>query len=369
MSPLSPLNGNIKKNIAELEDLSERYFLEAEEMIRGEIRKAGDIALNLILIAASLKGSSSFESRITIDIFREAVSKRVGEYIQKEVKISPYPDVAFCIALEPELKLKLSDDTFFEKEGLRFRVKWREVLPSIKSKKRKFADFYIEKGFVYLDEREAIELYLDRLSEKARELVESYSKLDIKHHRIEGLAQALTKLSDTRTERIVGLQGKQAPLKEEHFPPCIKLCISGMGSGARNYAITVLLTAFLSYARIAPSSNTKDARISDFIDDIAVVQNEIIPIIEAAAERCSPPLFEDQSMERQNVYYHLGFGLTSNPTLEDAQKSSWYFVPNCDKIRREAPSLCRPEKLCRNVKNPLTYYIRKRFQEGGKNAP
>ncbi len=366
MRPLSPLNGNVNKDIAELKDLSERYFLEAEEIIRGERRKAGDIALNLILIAASLKGSSSFESRMAIDVFRVAVSRRIGEYIQKEIKISPYPDDEFCAALEPELRLR--DDTSV-KGDLKFRARWMEILPGIRSRRRKFTDFYIEKGYVYLDEKEAIELYLDRLSEKARGLVESYSKLDIKDSRIEGLAKVLIKLSDTRTERIAGLQGKQAPLKGEHFPPCIKLCISGIGSGARNYAITVLLTAFLSYARIAPFSNTKDARISDFIDDIAVVQNEIIPIIEAAAERCSPPLFEDQPMERQNVYYHLGFGLTSNPELEDAQKSSWYFVSNCDKIRREAPSLCRPEKLCRSVKNPLTYYIRKRFQEGGKNAP
>ncbi len=368
MRAITPFNKKVERKIAEVETLPERHFLEAEEIIEGKRREGGDIALNLILLAASLKGSSSFEARVALDIFKDAVRNRVNEYISKEIKVSAYPEYEFCEAMKPELKLSPLENQ--EKKGeLRFKVKWTELLPAVRSRKRKLTDFFIEKGYAILDEKEAIELFVEHLSEKAREVIESYSRLELRNERIEDLAEALSKASATRAERISSLQGKQAPLREEHFPPCIKLCLSGVGSGARNYAITVLLTSFLSYARIAPFSGQKDAKLSDFIDDISVIREEIMPLIEEAAQRCSPPLFEDQPLERLNVYYHLGLGLTSEPRLEDAGKSSWYFVPNCDKIRREAPSLCKPDKLCRDVKNPLTYYIKKRFSKEGKDAP
>jgi len=92
-----------------------------------------------------------------------------------------------------------------------------------------------------------------------------------------------------------------------------------------------------------------------------VVTQEILPVIYQAAERCSPPLFQDQPSERLNINYHLGFGLTAEPRLEDSGRSPWYFVPNCEKVRREAPSLCRADEDCRGIKNPLSYYFRKRY--------
>ena len=65
-----------------------------------------------------------------------------------------------------------------------------------------------------------------------------------------------------------------------------------------------------------------------------------------------------------NILYHLGFGLTQEPRLEDSGKSKWYFPPNCDKIRREAPQLCEPDEFCRNIKNPLSYYVKRVSREG-----
>ena len=107
------------------------------------------------------------------------------------------------------------------------------------------------------------------------------------------------------------------------------------------------------------------ARISDYAKDVKVVTEEILPLIEEAAKRCSPPLFEDQPIEKLNVAYHLGFGLTEEFRLEDSGRSNWYFTPNCEKVRRESPPLCMPDEGCKNVKNPLSYYTRKLFLKRG----
>jgi DNA primase large subunit len=156
-------------------------------------------------------------------------------------------------------------------------------------------------------------------------------------------------------------------LKPELFPPCIALTIQGVSSGSRNYAITVLLTSFISYARVAPVGSKKDAKISDYISDVRVVEEEVLPVIYEAAERCSPSLFADQPLEKMNILYHIGFGLGGEARLEHAGMSNWYFPPNCDKIRREAPALCMPDAHCKEIKNPLSYYTKKIFSKREKN--
>ena len=125
---------------------------------------------------------------------------------------------------------------------------------------------------------------------------------------------------------------------------------------SRNYAISVLLTSFVSYARIAPKK-TMEPRIVDFVQDQKILTDEILPVIYEAADRCEPPLFEDQPLEKLNVSYHLGLGLTQVPRLEDSGNSRWYVTPNCEKIQREAPSLCKPDETCKNIRNPLSYYF------------
>jgi len=140
--------------------------------------------------------------------------------------------------------------------------------------------------------------------------------------------------------------------------------MDGVGSGVRNYAIIVLLTSFLSYARVSPSGRVAN-RIADFIKDISVVRDEIAAPIFEAAERCKPPFFKDQPQEKANVYYHLGFGMTTEPRLDGSGKSKWYRCPNCSKIQMSAPPLCDPDEFCRDrkIKNPLTYYFRKLSEE------
>jgi DNA primase large subunit len=90
-----------------------------------------------------------------------------------------------------------------------------------------------------------------------------------------------------------------------------------------------------------------------------VIRDEIAPLIFEAAERCNPPLFRDQPQEKASIFYHMGFGMTTEPRLGDSGKSKWYRMPNCTKIQMSAAPLCNPDEFCRKIKNPLTYYFRK----------
>ncbi|PIU10034.1 DNA primase, partial [Candidatus Micrarchaeota archaeon CG08_land_8_20_14_0_20_49_17] len=126
-------------------------------------------------------------------------------------------------------------------------------------------------------------------------------------------------------------------------------------------------TSFLSYARASPSGRAA-TRIGDFIKDISVVRDEIAAPIFEAAEQCKPPFFKDQPQEKANIYYHLGFGMTTEPRLEDSGKSKWYRVPNCSKIVMSAAPLCDSDELCRKIKNPLTYYFRRLAEHARSGA-
>ncbi|GAB6101115.1 DNA primase large subunit PriL [Thermococcus atlanticus] len=232
-------------------------------------------------------------------------------------------------------------------------------------------DIYIKNGYGYLTEGQMLRLWkksfeknIERavgiLYEIRDELPQYYLQL------YERLGEFARDYFKERLERFGS--AKAQPLRFDLFPPCIKAAMRGVPSGLRNYAITVLLTSFLSYARICPNPPRKDIRVKDCIKDLSVIEKEILPVIIEAGNRCVPPLFEDQPNEVKNIWYHLGFGFTERPNIEDSGNTPWYFPPNCDKIRTSAPQLCRPDRDCRNIKNPLTYYLRKLYFEGKRSG-
>lgn len=232
-------------------------------------------------------------------------------------------------------------------------------------------EVYIRRGYTYLTEEQGLRLWersfernferaVNLLYEVRDELPEYYLRL------YERLGEVAREHFKERLERLGSAEAQ--PLRFDLFPPCVKIALGGVPSGLRNYAITVLLTSFLSYARLCPNPPRRDVRIRDCVSDLSIVEKEILPVIIEAGNRCSPPLFEDQPHEVKNIWYHLGFGLTDKPTLEDSGNSTWYFPPNCSKIRANAPQLCKPDRHCRNIKNPLTYYLRRLYLENRGKA-
>ncbi len=227
-------------------------------------------------------------------------------------------------------------------------------------------EVYIKSGYAYLSKSQAFEVWRGYFRTRFGEILRELDPLEDKFY--EEVMAKISEITRKNVENFHSGRIKAQPLRFDLFPPCVKRALSGVPSGMRNYAITVLLTSFLSYARFCPSPQRKDVKMRDCVDNIREIEEEVISVIVEAGNRCSPPLFEDQPNEIKNVWYHLGFGFTEKPDIEDSGNSVWYFPPNCDKIRANAPALCNPDEFCRGVKNPLSYYMKRLFMEKKKGS-
>ena len=150
-------------------------------------------------------------------------------------------------------------------------------------------------------------------------------------------------------------------LVSQAFPPCIQNALRGTEEGKRNYTIVMLLTPFLSYARLYPGINTSQKQVSliDFDPTLEITRTDILPLIYESADNSRPPLFTSQPEEKFNINNKLGFG-DNLLKKSNANKSPWYKVPNCKSIQENQPTLCTPCEDCKKIGNPLTYYNRKR---------
>ncbi|NJE42965.1 DNA primase large subunit PriL [Thermococcus sp. GR6] len=330
-----------------------------------------------LLTFYALLGALAFSPYgIEMELVREANIKIYSERIRRASKIE---GTAIPLKIVERDEIPNRDRTILE------RIHHTELPPSEREKLRlryktglkKFLELwdgslkevYIRKGYAYLTGEQALKLWeeaFEKNFEKAVNLLyEIRDELSTYYLQLyEKLSEIAREYFKERLKRMGSAEAQ--PLRFELFPPCVKIALGGVPAGLRNYAITVLLTSFLSYARLCPNPPRRDVRIRDCVQDLSVIEKEILPIIIEAGNRCSPPLFEDQPHEIKNIWYHLGFGLTDKPTLEDSGNSTWYFPPNCSKIRANAPQLCKPDRHCRNIKNPLTYYLRQLYLENRK---
>ena len=205
------------------------------------------------------------------------------------------------------------------------------------------------------------ENYMAEVHEKARLMVEPNPLL------LE-LADKVTEILIQPTTSYGGSGGGggysyTGPLNREAFPPCVKNALEGIKSGGRNDAIVLFITPFVSYARLCPDifKQNVTVQVSDKDPELQVVHNEVLPLIYEAAERCVPPLFEDQPQEKININAKLGFGMHSNLKLENEGETKWYTPMSCEKIKLHLPHLCRPDEDCKKIGNPLSYYNRKNW--------
>ncbi|MDI6643040.1 MAG: hypothetical protein QMD95_03200 [Candidatus Hodarchaeaceae archaeon] len=259
------------------------------------------------------------------------------------------------------------DDRVLPQYLPKYGVRWTDIALLLRYRRAELTKLYLVGGWAILTARDLWDFYANFISVRTEEYVQSV---------YERIAESGAQPSKALVEvggRISSLLPKELEFREkfarmpagrlrpEFFPPCVNMALAGVGAGSRNYAIIMILTPFLSYARIAPSGRVA-TRVADFIDDISIVRDEIAPPIFEAAERCNPPFFKDQPQEKASIFYHMGFGMTTDPTLADSGRSKWYRMPNCSKIQMSASTLCKPDEFCRNIKNPLTYYFRKRSE-------
>jgi DNA primase large subunit len=209
---------------------------------------------------------------------------------------------------------------------------------------------YVVDGYLYLTKWELFDLYSKVVRKRCYDYVHGLSTRmeGVSHPVYEKISSKVKALlrTETRIERTAS-----GDLEEELFPPCVRIALGGVSSGQRNYAITFLLTSFLSYARLIPSTKVFDRESSFTLsqEDVQILLDEVVPEIIEAGNRCDPPFFKEQPLEKLNILYHLGFGMTETPTVADYGKSKWYLPPSCTKIAENAPQLCEPDAFCSQV--------------------
>jgi len=272
-----------------------------------------------------------------------------------------------------ELGIIISKEDLFRLKGLKegeieFALAWDEVYDVVD-----ITNQYIIGRFMFITRKELSEIYAKYVRKKCYDYIKRISPRIQDHphqvyDKIADMVKSLLKVT-RRVEKVSG------DLSEDSFPPCIKLALMGVSSGQRNYSITILLTSFLSYARLMPSTKIFDRDTSFELnqEDIGILIDEIVPAILEAGDRCDPPFFKEQPLEKMNIFYHLGFGMTDRPASQDFGRSKWYLPPSCAKVAENAPYLCQPDEFCKKVtwgiKDRKTVdELLKRAKEGGRQA-
>lgn len=281
-------------------------------------------------------------------------------------------------------------------------INWTYLKELVASKKISITDLVLDEGNVILNKEDFIDRFGDKFKDRApdrmydiiigdniKELIltkmimqntENYlekikemsATIEI-HPAIVELGDMIATTISELSSKYSGFYGTGGPggdmkigkLIREAFPPCIANTVEGVTSGGRNDAIVLLLTSFVSYARLFPGifrNEGVDIKISDIDPNLTITLNEILPLIYEAADNCSPPLFDDQPQEKINITSKLGFGMHNDPDLEHEGETTWYTPMSCEKIKMHLPQLCKPDKLCSKIGNPLSYYSRAKWQ-------
>lgn len=343
-----------------------------------DIYKFDVIAFFLLCQAVGVKyGPNSREGRVVVEMQGKLIENRLG-------KLSRY---------EKNELVSILLNSLITSE----HVKWTFFEDLISTKKLKLNDLILDNGQIILDREDFLErfshkiqgrkpekMYEALIGNRVKELViikmimqntEDYIKqVGEKSDREIEPNPILLELGESISEILAssvqsygygggGYGGgvKASALNPKAFPPCVKKVMEGIKSGGRNDAIIMFLTPFISYARLYPSvfSENVTKYISDVDPTLVIVLNEILPLIFGAAERCTPPLFEDQPQDKVNLIAKLGLGMHENPELKNEGETTWYTPMSCEKVKLHLPSLCKPDETCKHIGNPLSYYNRR----------
>lgn len=220
-------------------------------------------------------------------------------------------------------------------------IKWTDVETLVQ-----YTDSYLINGYILVNNSKFLNAFMKKMEQRILIYIKNTAEKtkDLKVTVYDEIFKEISKISGSLSE----IEVQSEELNPEVYPPCVIKALSGVGAGDRNYAITLFLSSFLSYSRIIPSTRifSKNEKPSLNETQINILINEVIPLILSAANKCNPPLLEDQPQEELNIYYHLGFGL-AYPTLDNFGRSKWYLPPGCAKIKESAPTLCEPDSFCK----------------------
>jgi DNA primase large subunit len=374
-----------RKNNKEFNNDDYSYFFNEE------IAEADVISFHLISQAIATNFNlNSREARLFVESQGKLIEERLLKLMSQE-RIEIVNKILSGLILQEDISLTYLKDL-------------------VASKKISLTDLVLDNGNIILDREDFISKFGEKFKDRSpdrmydiiigdtiKELIltkmimqntehyllkikEMSATIEIHPNIVELAGEIATTISELST-KYSGFYGTGGPggdmkigkLLKEAFPPCIANTVDGVSSGGRNDAIVLLLTSFVSYARLYPGifrNEGVDIKVSDIDSNLNITLNEILPLIYEAADNCSPPLFDDQPQEKINITSKLGFGMHNDPVLEHEGETKWYTPMSCEKIKMHLPQLCKPDKGCGKIGNPLSYYSRAKWileKEGKEN--
>ncbi len=111
---------------------------------------------------------------------------------------------------------------------------------------------------------------------------------------------------------------------EEIFPPCVKLILKGVKQDGRKRALFILINFFKS---------------------LGLDNQELENRINQWNEKNYKPL--KQGYIRSQLHWH--------------NQHQARLPPNCDKPHYKDLAICKPDALCRQIKNPVNYAVKRYF--------
>ena len=112
---------------------------------------------------------------------------------------------------------------------------------------------------------------------------------------------------------------------EDIYPPCITLLLKGLKQDGRKRALFILI---------------------NFFKTLGVNEEKLVELITTWNEKNYKPLKIGYIKSQLNWY----------------QKTGSRLPPNCDKTHYKDLGVCKPDELCRQIKNPINYAFKKYFR-------
>ncbi|MFA7708027.1 MAG: hypothetical protein WCX73_03690 [Candidatus Pacearchaeota archaeon] len=204
----------------------------------------------------------------------------------------------------------------------------KTALASIVIDKNKIKDFQIKDANAL--KVEIKNFYPDSIPGEAKTLL--LQALDWKEQknkkeaeRKEENKQQINQNFETGNKELKKGEYKQVEIKNptnEIYPPCIKLLLNGVKDDGRKRALFVLINFFKS---------------------LGVDEQKIVEILDEWNKKNYNPLKQGYIQSQLNWY----------------RKKSARMPPNCDKLNYNDLNICKPDELCRQIKNPVNYAIKK----------
>jgi len=197
----------------------------------------------------------------------------------------------------------------------------KTALSSVVLNKHKIKDFQITDAKPF--KVKVKKFYPDAQENEAKELL--LQALDYQEQKKQNSNNIILPQKTPNKENKNFYQNIKIPnLSEELYPPCIRLLLKGIKDDGRKRALFILLNFFKS---------------------LKLNNEEIAEKINKWNEKNYKPLKQGYLQSQFNWY-------SKNPAR---------LPPNCDKQNYKDLNICKPDEICRKIKNPINYVFKKYF--------